>query len=167
MSEPKPNTQANKPFGRPTKYEARYCQMLIDHMKSGMSFEAFAGHPEVMVNRDTLYQWVKDHPDFSDAKREGSEAARFFLEATGIKGLHGKIPGFNVTAWIFTMKNRCGWRDKVEHSGAVDTTASTEKLKAVMSDPKLAAAALLLAEAEARQSEPAQPEAQASDEEPA
>ncbi|NJL71509.1 MAG: hypothetical protein HC888_07765 [Candidatus Competibacteraceae bacterium] len=125
--------------------------MLVDHMKSGMSFEAFAGHPDVMVNRDTLYQWVKDHQDFSDAKKSGSEAARFFLEATGIKGLHGKIPNFNSTVWIFTMKNRCQWRDKVEHSGAIDTTASADKLKRIMEDPKLAAAAMLLAEAEAQE----------------
>jgi hypothetical protein len=143
--------------GQPTKYQPKYCQMLIDHMKSGMSFEAFAGHPDVMVCRDTLYQWVKDNPEFSDAKRQGSEAARFFLEATGIKGLHGKIKNFNSTVWIFTMKNRCQWRDKVEHSGAIDTTASTDKLKRMMEDPKLAAAALLLAEAQAGQEDPNEP----------
>jgi hypothetical protein len=113
-------------------------------MKSGMSFEAFAGHPEVLVCRDTLYQWAKDYPEFSYAKKEGSEAGKFFLEATGIKGLHGKIPGFNVTAWIFMMKNRCGWRDRVEMQENINlnannltatlTLADKNKLRAAIKD---------------------------------
>ena len=29
------------PVGRPTKYKPEYCEMLIEHMSEGLSFESF------------------------------------------------------------------------------------------------------------------------------
>lgn len=94
----------------PSKYKPEFCDLLIKHMADGLSFESFAAVAK--VNRDTLYEWVKAHEDFRDAKAEGVSENLLFYEKTGRAGMLGKLPGFNITAWIFNMKNRHGWRDR-------------------------------------------------------
>lgn len=101
--------------GQPTKYSPDHCDTLIAHMEKGYSFESFAG--TIGVTRATLYNWADIHPQFMDAKNAGLEKGRLFWERLSILAAAGKLPGFNATAWIFTMKNRFGWRDKIEHSG--------------------------------------------------
>lgn len=98
-------------FGRPTKYQKKFCKMLIEHMAKGLSYESFAGY--LGVNRSTIYEWEK-HEDFSDAKNLGIEASRYFWENAGINGLW--VPEgvkFNSAVWIFNMKNRLKWTDRV------------------------------------------------------
>ncbi len=104
-----------KKTGRPSKYRAEYCAELQSHMEKGYSFESFAG--AISVDRDTLYEWVKTRPEFSDAKKVGIEKGRLFWERISILAVAGKVPGFNATAWIFTMKNRFEWKDRQEVSG--------------------------------------------------
>jgi hypothetical protein len=107
-------------LGRPPiPFKPEYCQMLILHMKEGFSFESFAGR--IGVSRTVIYDWTEKYKDFADAKEDGEAGSRYFLEDVGRCGMTGKLPGFNVVAWLFTMKNRCNWRDKtdVEHSGEV------------------------------------------------
>jgi len=104
-----------RPPGRPSTYRPEHCPALEDHMEKGYSFESFAG--TIGVHRDTLYAWEKSHIEFSDAKKVGIEKGRLFWERLSILAAAGKIKGFNATVWIFTMKNRFEWRDKVEHSG--------------------------------------------------
>lgn len=98
--------------GRPSSYEPKYCAMLEDHMGSGMSFESFSA--KIGVHRDTLYEWVKVHPEFSDAKKKAHEKCLYFYEAAGVAGMMGKIKNFNTAAWCFNMKNRFKWKDKHE-----------------------------------------------------
>jgi len=96
--------------GRPTKYEERFCQMLIQHMSEGLSFDSFAA--EVKINRDTLYEWKKVYPEFSDAHKRGLVENLNFWERVGRQqAIKGKG---NVAAWIFNMKNRHGWKDTQE-----------------------------------------------------
>jgi hypothetical protein len=103
-------------LGRPTKYRPEYCLALVEHMRQGLSFEAFAG--VIGVNQDTLHEWVKRHADFSEAKKVALEAGRVTLEKLGLALASGQVEG-NTTAWIFLMKNRMGWRDRqeIEHTG--------------------------------------------------
>lgn len=100
--------------GRPSKYKKEYCQLLITSMAQGFSFEAFAG--EVGVHFDTLYAWVDQFPEFSEAKKLGKAQSLRFWEKKGIDNLlvssEEAVPKFNTTLWIFNMKNRFGWRDK-------------------------------------------------------
>lgn len=98
--------------GRPTSYEPRYCSMLEDHMENGMSFESFSA--KIGVHRDTLYEWVKVHPEFSDAKKKAHEKCLYFYEAAGVAGMMGKIKNFNTAAWCFNMKNRFQWTDRAD-----------------------------------------------------
>jgi hypothetical protein len=102
------------PYWKP--YKPEYCEMLIDHMAQGLSFESFCG--SINIVKRTGYTWVKEHPDFAEAKDIGFEKNREFWEKVGIEGLWGdKDSRFNSTVWVFNMKNRHGWRDRVEMIG--------------------------------------------------
>lgn len=86
-------------------------------MADGYSFESFAGL--VKVSKQCIYDWVKDYPDFFDAKKEATERCRLFWEQKGMEGLFNLNDKeaqinktFNTTNWIFQMKNRFDWRDK-------------------------------------------------------
>ncbi len=100
------------PLGRPSKYDPSYCDKLIEHMTGGLSFESFGG--VVGVNRDTLYAWSKEHPDFKESKALATQAGRLFWERLGVDGVWNEPQRktLNATVWIFNMKNRFGWRDK-------------------------------------------------------
>jgi hypothetical protein len=97
-------------------FKPEYCEQLIDHMAEGYSFEAFCG--KIGVAKQTAYTWVKQHAEFAEAKEIGFEKNRLFWEHKGIEGLWGdKDSRFNSTVWVFNMKNRHGWRDRVEMLG--------------------------------------------------
>ena len=92
------------PGGRPTKYKPEYCTMLIEHMSSGLSFESFGANVDVC--EDTLYEWAKVYPEFSEAKKIARIQCLKFWERIGIAGMSGKIKGFNAAIWIYNMKCR-------------------------------------------------------------
>jgi transposase len=108
--------------GRPTKYKKDYCLMLINHMREGLSYEAFGG--VVGASKQTLYDWEKRHPEFIDAKRVGETQSLLYWEKVGRDGLYHEVikdadgctvnRSINATIWIFNMKNRFKWRDKSE-----------------------------------------------------
>ncbi len=107
--------------GRPSKYERRFCQIVVDEMAKGLSKEAVAGH--LRISKQTLYNWAEEHPEFLDAINEGELASLYFWEKLGVMGAAGKVVNFNATAWVFNMKNRAGWRDKIEQTANVNMTA--------------------------------------------
>lgn len=86
--------------------------MLIDHMSEGLSFESFAS--TIGVYRDILYKWAEDYQDFYEAQKEGKDLSLLFWEKLGRSAIAGKVAGFNAATYIFTMKNKFGWRDKQE-----------------------------------------------------
>jgi len=118
--------------GCPTKYKPEYCQMLIEHMKQGLSFESFAGL--VNVDRQTIYNWLDAHSEFFDAKKQGFEQSRLFWELAATRGATGQIPNFNATMAIFNLKNRFPkeWRDRqeVDHQSS-DGTMTPQKIEIV------------------------------------
>lgn len=124
----------NKEVGRPSKYKPEYCDMLIEHMHAGFSYEAFAG--SIGVCWDTLYEWEKVHPEFSEAKRYGIAKGMMTWEQIGMDGCTGKIQGFNASTWIFNMKNRfrSHWKDRTEteHSGEIKSLTMVEAFKDAM-----------------------------------
>lgn len=66
----------NPTVGRPSKYNAAFCDRLVEHMAKGLTFESFGA--EVGVHRDTLYAWAEKHPAFSDAKKRGVAHSELF-----------------------------------------------------------------------------------------
>src|SRR3989338_6599187 len=113
-----------KKAGRPTKYKPEYCQRIIDYMNGDGDqiykpfayegdvsdhqlgylprfFEGFAR--EIGVTRDTLNEWCKVYPKFSDAYKKAKEIQ---LE----KFTKGLVSGvYNSAGAIFAMKNMFCW----------------------------------------------------------
>lgn len=79
----------NEKPGQPTKYEPRFCDVLIEHMAGGLSFKTFAGI--VRVTRKTLYNWSKAHADFKDAHDIGKSAHALYWETQGRDGLYDTV----------------------------------------------------------------------------
>lgn len=115
------------PAGRPSKYDPKFCQMLIDHMAKGYSYETFGA--SIDVAQSTVALWEK-HQEFSEAKREAFGKCRLFWESLGINYIvniserdpdgHSRSATLNNAAWIFNMKNRFKWTDRVEVQGSGD-----------------------------------------------
>lgn len=112
--------------GAPTKYKEEYCNQLIEHMSQGFSYESFAGL--ISVDRDTLYQWEKDHCQFSDAKKQGRAKQLLTDERTLQSIILGDLKDSNITGLIFKMKNCHKWRDKHE----IDNISSDGSMKPVI-----------------------------------
>lgn len=105
--------------GRPTKFKKEYCEGLIKHMSGGLSFDTYAAVIE--VNPDTLYEWLKKHKNFSEAKKLASIKRNLFVEnayramAIGLPlEFNGKVCKPNTVGMIYWTKNTLGWSDKVE-----------------------------------------------------
>lgn len=112
------------PIGRPSKYKPEYCEQLIEHMASGLSFESFAAI--VDVNQDTLHEWAKVHEEFSEAKKAAYMKNLLFWEKLGVDHIinssesesygegqsRSSSKSLNSAVYIFNMKNRHKWRDK-------------------------------------------------------
>lgn len=105
--------------GPKSKWKAEFPEMLIEEMAKGYSIEAFCG--KIGISIDTFYRWETEHPQLSEAKKLGICQSQLFWERAGMAGMFGKTKGFNATVWIFSMKNRFGWRDKKD----VDFTDKT------------------------------------------
>lgn len=119
--------------GRPSTYDPAYCDKVIELGREGASKAemAFA----LGVARNTLDNWAATHPEFLSAVKEAVSLAQGWWEAEGRKAVFGAKPGFNATAYIFTMKNRFpdDWKDKreTELSGSVEMTTKEQRDAAV------------------------------------
>lgn len=104
------------PAGRPTKYDPKYCDLVVKVMGQGLSLTAFAG--EIGVARITIDEWRSVHPEFSIACMKGQAARTRFLE---MGMLERDMPGPAVNARRFALANAAPeeWREKqqLEHSG--------------------------------------------------
>lgn len=90
-------------------------------MGRGFSIKSFAGN--IGVDETTIYEWISKHKDFSQSIKRGKAKSALFWEQMGMLAMMGKIPDFNTTIWIFQMKNRFGWSDKL----SVDVEANETK----------------------------------------
>ena len=100
------------PAGRPSKYDPKYCDAVVEYMKDGYSVTAFAGY--IGVARSTVFRWADEHEEFSDALKAGQAmAARWWEDALRDVATTGKG---NASAAIFGVKNRSSedYKDKQE-----------------------------------------------------
>lgn len=135
------------PAGHPTLYLPKYCEMLIKWMGEGLSFPSFAGHVGVCV--DTVYEWAKVHPEFSEAKKIGKAMELAFWEKLLRSGAAGKLQHFSATATIFALKNKAPqyYRDKIQVDSNVTVDETKSSLKKLLDNPKYSEAAMVIAEA--------------------
>lgn len=139
--------------GAPTKYREEYCDELVRFFdrpcmevvtyenesgeiipvldKSGNPMlkacdlptkEAFARH--VGVHRDTVHEWSRVHPEFSDAIKKAEDIQKEILIQNGLHGRYEK------TFAIFVAKNVTDMHDKqnIDHT----STDGTMSPKAVV-----------------------------------
>lgn len=103
--------------GRPSKYDPDFCNQVILDAELGFSLSAFAGG--IRVDRDTITEWRKVHPEFDQSCKVAKLVRARFLE-TGI--MKEDIPGPAMQARKFALVN-CAeedWREKqaIELTGA-------------------------------------------------
>lgn len=125
--------------------------------RDGLSDEQIANN--IGIGRSTLYQWRKDHQDFSDAYKKGTEVSTYevenalyksaighyveeveIVESTTPMGVnttkkkHRRYIAPNTAAQIFILKNRRPdwWKDKREFE-ATESVADDGFLKALES----------------------------------
>jgi|GEM_PF-3431520 len=116
--DPKPVLALHIGPGRPTDYNPFRGDELVAHMAGGLCFTAAAA--AMGFNPDTLYEWARRYPEFSEAKKRGHACLTLYYN----RKLNGSIDGAAVTASIFGLKNSSPkeWRDKheIEHKTAED-----------------------------------------------
>lgn len=95
--------------GRPSTYDPAYCEEATTFLADGYSLAALAGH--IGVARSTVYEWVNEHPEFSDAVKIGQAKAVLWWEDRNRALARGEDG--NATAVVFGLKNRASdeWRD--------------------------------------------------------
>lgn len=90
------------PVGRPTDYEAEHCQRVVDLGKQGKSVAQMA--VELGCHKDTLYEWAKVQPEFSDAFTYARLCAQDWWETKAQENI--TAPSFQSTLWSRSMAAR-------------------------------------------------------------
>jgi hypothetical protein len=93
-------------------------------MSQGYSLSAVAG--AIKVARDTVYEWIKRHAEFSDAVSRGRMARVYALEGKLLRSRKGA----ETSAAIFALKNAdpIEWREvrDVRHSHSLAAVTLTD-----------------------------------------
>lgn len=107
-------TEDKRPVGRPSEYDPAYCEKAVEFLAEGFSVAALAG--EIGVQKQTVYNWMDENPEFLDAVKAGQAKATLWWEkANKSNAVTGEG---NATSCIFGLKNRAPdeWRDKTEQT---------------------------------------------------
>lgn len=118
------------PVGRPKEYTEEWVEEQIPLI------------PEMFVNgeslaevcatlgmcKETFYTLTKKYPQFLDAYKRGKQLSEAWWTKLGREGASG-VEEIQPTTWIFNMKNRFGWVDKVESINTNIETTHEEWLK--------------------------------------
>lgn len=97
------------PAGAPSKYDESFCDRVIELGKLGKSVTYIA--TELDVHKDTIYEWVKIHPEFSDALTRAKQWSQRWWEDKGQDGVDADK--FNGSVWSRSMAARFpdDWRE--------------------------------------------------------
>lgn len=99
--------------GRPSIYDPKYCDMIIEAMRDGKSMLSFAA--SIGVARSTLNHWIDNRPDFADAVDRAKTAQAAWWETQLCDTASGRAKG-DARLIIFGLSNAGAleWRDKQE-----------------------------------------------------
>jgi hypothetical protein len=143
-------------FGRPTKYDPKYCEMMINFfdvpknqlvVKKKTTFirkgenerteEEFETIPNdlptlyrfarsIGVSKTTVLKWIEDHEDFLDAYNSIKDIQKEFLSDNGLRGLYPP------SSFIFVAKNVTDMTDQKQ----IDHTSKGNALGYVVLPPE-------------------------------
>jgi hypothetical protein len=123
------------PGGRPTDYRSEFCAIVIQAGAEGKSYTQIAVMLD--ITRDTLYEWGKVNPEFSDALTRARQSAQAWWENVGQNSLDKQ--SFQSTMWAKNMSCRFpdDWRDnsRSEITGAGGGPIQIQKIERVIVDP--------------------------------
>lgn len=113
------------PGGRPSKYDPSLIDQVNDYLKGAvpqnMKIPTIEGISiKLGVCRDTLYEWAKKYPEFSDTIEKTKTLQKEYLQEIGIFG--GKEINATIVALLLKVNH-----EMVEKS-AVDVTSGGEKI---------------------------------------
>jgi hypothetical protein len=96
---------------------------VLRHMANGAGIKELAHY--LRVSRQTVYDWCDPkskqyHRPFAQAVELGRELCEAWWMRYGRLAMMGKVAHGPPAFWIFNMKNRFGWRDRVEIAGTED-----------------------------------------------
>lgn len=106
--------------GRPTKYDPKYCEMIVDYFDvkhstgrgknaEAAEFPQFTAFARLIgVTRSTLFKWTQEFPEFSDAYKTAKELQEELLVNNSLKNR------YNPYFAQFVLKNGHGYRDKTD-----------------------------------------------------
>jgi len=119
-------------IGRPTKYDPKWIDSLPDMFSQGQSVLEVA--VELGISKDSIYEYAKLYPEFSDSLTRGRAISQAWWEKMGRENLFdtddydGETKQscrrkFNTSLWAknVSCRFRADWTDKqeIEHSGSV------------------------------------------------
>ena len=93
------------------------------------------------VSRQTIYRWAdandkQYHRPFAEALALGRELSEAWWMRFGRLAMMGKVEAAPPSGWIFNMKNRFGWRDRVELAGSEDAPLQIVQKQYVIDIPE-------------------------------
>jgi hypothetical protein len=111
----------DKKKGRPTKYSKKICELLPYLFANGESVVEVCASLD--ITKETFFQWVKQYPEFSDSYKKGQELSEAWWTKMGRIASIGKAK-IQPATWIFNMKNRFKWTDRLgmDVTGNMDIT---------------------------------------------
>ena len=97
-----------------------FCHLVIELMAQGRSLDGCAYL--LGVHPDSLYEWQKVHPEFSESVRAGRAAATAFWEGRLLDVAQGRSGNAQAIQWALRNRSRAasGWdhaHAKLEVSG--------------------------------------------------
>lgn len=86
--------------GRPTKYKKIYCKRVVECLSEGGFNVTFCA--SIKISEDTFYEWVKVHPEFSEAVKVGSamRKALFLKKVEEAAWNPGEFPSNNGLVYL-------------------------------------------------------------------
>jgi hypothetical protein len=88
--------------GRPSVYDPAFCEQAIELGKLGKSLVQIACAFD--VTRETIYAWMREKPEFSDAMTRAKAHSQAWWEEMGQAGL--TMQGFNASLWAKNVSCR-------------------------------------------------------------